>query len=110
MPRPSLSFEFDFFNHTLSSKLYLPDLMNELKRLFPIKMTQKSKFMVILKDKIELHLKVYDIIFLSEWYEKHVFKFLETKLFKTSDIITWKAKSKDTIMYMNIHILCKIHG
>lgn len=84
--------------------------MNELKRLFPIKMTQKSKFMVILKDKIELHLKVYDIIFLSEWYEKHVFKFPETKLFKTSDIITWKAKSKDTIMYMNIHILCKIHG
>lgn len=83
MPRPNLSFEFDFF---------------------------KSKFMVILKDKIELHLKVYDIIFLSEWYEKHVFKFLETKLFKTSDIITWKAKSKDTIMYMNIHILCKIHG
>lgn len=84
--------------------------MNELKRLFPIKMTQKSKFMVILKDKIELHLKVYDIIFLSEWYEKHFFKFLETKLFKTSDIITWKTKSKDTIMYMNIHILCKIHG
>lgn len=86
--------------------------MNELKRMFPIKMTKKSKFMVILKDKIELHLKVYDIIFLSEWYEKHVFKFLETKLFKTSDIITWKAKSKDTIMYMymNIHILCKIHG
>lgn len=84
--------------------------MNELKRLFPIKMTKKSKFMVILKDKIELRLKVYDIIFLSEWYEKHVFKFLETKLFKTSDIITWKTKSKDTIMYMNIHILCKIHG
>lgn len=112
MPRPNLSFEFDFFNHTLSSKLYLPDLMNELKRLFPIKMTKKSKFMVILKDKIELHLKVYDIIFLSEWYEKHMFEFIETKLFKTSDIITWKAISKDTIMYMymNIHILCKIHG
>lgn len=47
MPRPNLSFEFDFFNHTLSSKLYLPDLMNELKHLFPIKMTKKSKFMVI---------------------------------------------------------------
>lgn len=51
-----------------------------------------------LKDKIELHLKVYDIIFLSEWYEKHMFEFIVTKLFKTSDIITWKAKSKDTIM------------
>lgn len=77
--------------------------MNELKRLFPIKMTKKSKFMVLFKDKIELHLKVYDIIFLSEWYEKHVFKFLETKLFKTSDIITWKAKSKDTIRNMYIY-------
>lgn len=44
-----------------------------------------------LKDKIELHLKVYDIIFFSEWYEKHMFEFIETKLFKTSDIITWKA-------------------
>lgn len=43
MPRPNLSLEFDFFNHTLSSKLYLPDLMNELKRLFPIKMTKKVK-------------------------------------------------------------------
>lgn len=63
-----------------------------------------------LKDKIELHLKVYDIIFLSEWYEKHMFEFIVTKLFKTSDIITWKAKSKDTIMYMYIHILGKIHG
>lgn len=47
MPRPNLSFEFDFFNHTLSIKLYLPDLMNELTHLFPIKMTKKSKFMVI---------------------------------------------------------------
>lgn len=75
-------------------------------------MTKKSKFefMFKLKDKIELHLKVYDIIFLSEWYEKHMFEFIETKLFKTSDIITWKAKSKDTIMYMYIHILGKIHG
>lgn len=63
MPRPNLSFEFDFFNHTLSIKLYLPDFMNELKHLFPIKMTKKSKFMVILKDKMELHPEVYDIIF-----------------------------------------------
>lgn len=57
MPKPNLSFEFDFFNHTLSSKLYLPDLMNELKRLFPIKMTKKSKFMVILKEKSNYILK-----------------------------------------------------
>lgn len=63
-----------------------------------------------LKDKIELYFKVYDIIFFLEWYEKYMFEFIVIKLFKILDIIMWKVKFKDIIMYMYIYILGKIYG